>query len=235
MCEPTTIAGIAMSMAGAAYNSHQQSKNEKAMANARNSAAEAEDIRQRGYQEESDATFGDSLAGFNKDDQEAAVTKKKEQRTAQIDRNVQNDEYSGGGAAPAVVKGEVARKINDAMKSGKSEAKNLANVGAWGDQQFGNKVALGRSSGILSETTDKARMSANLLPGDQRSAEHNASSTPNMFGDILQAAGQGTAMYGMAGNDIFSGWGGGNPVVTPNAMPQPLALKKPGLSQPILY
>lgn len=208
MCEPTTIAliGMGLSGAGAAYNGHQQSKNINRQIKAKNSAAEAEMIRQRGYADEASGVFDESLAGFEKPNQNADLAMAKSKRGAKMEESVTaGSEYAPTrGSAPSVVKGEVARKINQAMKSGKAGARRLGNVGAWGDAQFGNRVALGRSGGKLGEIGSNASRSGGLLAVEQQNAANNAYKNPGMFGDLLNVAGQGAQLYGFHGGDFNS-------------------------------
>ena len=222
MCEPTIIAGMALSAAGTMYNQNQQQKNMSRGITAKNAAAEAEMIRQEGFQDEASAAFKDSQGVHDKSKQDFELEQQKQQRGAKIEKALATpNEYAPvKGSAPSVVKGEIARKINDAFKSGKKTASALGNMGAWGDQQFNNRVALSRHGGQIGEIANNARSSASLLPLEQQAAYQNAQKAPGMFGDLLKAAGTGMSMYGMAGGDAFSGFGGG---VTPNSYPGSIA------------
>ena len=207
MCDPTIAAGMAMSGLGQAYNSRQMSKNQGRMVDARNAATAAEMARQEGYQEEGSGYFDESLANFEKSKQDIGLANQGRVRGDKIEQSLSaaNEYAPTTGSAPSVVNTEIARKINDAMKSGKKTARSLGNMGAFGDQQFNNKLALNNSNQNLSNLSNNANRSMGLLPLEQQVASSNASKSPNMIGDLLSMAGQGAAMYGMTGGDIFSG------------------------------
>ena len=210
MCDPTIAAGMAMSGLGQAYNSRQMSKNQGRMVDARNAATAAEMARQEGYQEEGSGYFDESLANFDKSKQDIGLANQGRVRGDKIEQQLSaTNEYAPTtGSAPSVVNTEIARKINDAMKSGKKTARSLGNMGAFGDQQFNNRMALNNTNQTLGNLSNNANRSMSLLPLEQQVAANNASKSPNMIGDLLSMAGQGAAMYGMTGGDMFSGFGG---------------------------
>ena len=215
MCEPTIIAGMALNAAGTMYNNRQIAKNQTAMQRARNEAAAAELSRQEGYQNEATGYFDDSLANWRKENQDAEIANVERSRTEKIEEQLgpANEYAPTSGSAPSVVNTEIARKVNDAMKAGKKYGQGLARLGAFGDQQFNNRLFMGQQGGKLGEVSTTAGRSANLLPLEQRVAASNAQRSPNMFGDLLKRAGTGASMYGMTGGDLFSG---GNPWLKPN-------------------
>ena len=192
-------------------------ENQSAMQHARNEAALAEMTRQEGYQEEASGYFDESLGGWDKAKQDAELADVERQRNVKIQQALgpANEYAPTSGSAPSVVNTEIARKVNDAMKSGKKTAQQLAKLGAWNDQQFNNQIFMGHQGGKLGEIGTTAGRSAQLLPLEQQTAANNAFQHPNMFGDLLKVAGTGGAMYGMTGGDIFSGWGG-SPWLQPN-------------------
>ena len=210
MCDATMIAGMAMSGLGQAYNSKQMAKNQKRMVGARNDAATAEFGRQDKYQNEAQGYFADSVDSFDKSTQDAGLEEQKQIRTEKLENSLAapNEYAPTPSSSPSIVNTEIARKINDAMKSGKKTAQGLGNMGAWGDHQYNNQVALGNTDRFLGDVTTNANRSLGLLPLEQQVASSNASKSPNMIGDLLSMAGQGTAMYGMTGGDMFSGFGG---------------------------
>lgn len=240
MCSPTILASMAVSAVGQAYNARQMGKNQQRMQQARNEAALAEMSRQEGYQDEASGYFDESLGNWDETKQDAGLADVERQRDTQIQEAIgaANQFAPTTGSAPDVVNTEIARKVNDAMKSGKKYAQGLARMGAFGDQQFGNNLFMAQQGGKLGEISTTANRSAELLPLEQQVAANNAYKQPNMFGDLLTMAGSAGSMYGMTGGDLFSGWGGsgsspGGLVVGPGAAAyHPL---KPSSYSPIVY
>ncbi|MEP3248039.1 MAG: hypothetical protein ABJN40_06030 [Sneathiella sp.] len=222
MCNPMIVAGLAASAAGTGYNSYQQNKNLKAGIEAKNKASLDEVNRQDAFQAEATEVFDNSLNNFSKPSQDAALQKSETDRTIRLEKAItQPKEYTPTtGSAPSVVKSEIARKMNDAIKSGKNSARSLAKMGAWGDTQFGNRIDLSRSGGDLGQISNFARGSANLLPGAQSAAYGNAQDAPGMFGDLLKVAGTAGMMYGMNGGSfgklggLFGGGGGDGTLIS---------------------
>ena len=203
MCDPATasILGMAASGIGTAVNTSNANKNNQRMVNARNEAMQNELNRQDAFQAESDQVFQDNLANYDKSNQDVALANIQLQRGNELVKSLaQPNEYAPTtGSAPDVVKSEVARKINDAMKSGRKTAKSLGNMGAFGDLQFRNRIGNQRSGDLLGEIGGNARRSSNLLPFEQSVAEANAFEPPSMFGDLIKLGGQGALSYGFGG------------------------------------
>ena len=204
MCDPLTATGIALSVGSTLYKSQGAKKNTSRMVRARNDAAAAEDGRQRAYQDEANDVFNRTLPKFERGAQDVGVEQARQKREEKLTDAASGDgadEYQAptAGSAPTVVKSEIARRISDALTQGTKRARTQAALSAYGDNMFGNKVALGRSRGELAQVSDFASKSAGLLPYEMRAAAQNASRAPSIVGDLLGLAGSGATMAGMAG------------------------------------
>lgn len=212
MCHPAAImiAGMAMSAAGSAYSSKQQSKNVARMVGARNAATASNFARQDAFQREAEGQFGDVLAKFKPGQQRV-----KEAQAGQRRAKVAADSTSTGGrygpvsgSAPAIVKGEIGRKVGQANAKAGAQAGRGAKIAALGDLNFGNVVDLGRSRGKIGQTGSFSAGTANLLPLEQSAAEANAYKAPGILGPLLQIGGQALSAYGTSGGSFGAGGGG---------------------------
>lgn len=111
----------------------------------------------------------------------------------------------GAGSAPEPVKKDGARYISRAVTEGKDFAKRLARLGAYGESDFTDRIALAGSRRGLANIADFAGASAEVLPLEVGAAQQQGISP---FGDLLMGAGQvagmGSALgYGPGWGDIF--------------------------------
>lgn len=212
MCNPVLAAGMAASAAGSYINGQQQNASAKRGFDAQEDAYKDEIARQHGYQADAGTQFADALQTFRPGVQGQSLASAQQARNNTVQSNI-TAPASGTttpGSAPAMVKGEVARKSAQAMSGARAGGTASANLGGWSDLDFGNNVAIGRAGQRISAIGDAAGGSSRLLPLDMRSAATNSYQPPSPLGDLLQLGGQGASLYGMYGSggpsfgDLFS-------------------------------
>lgn len=207
MCDPVSIAGVGLSMVGSFANAREQARNQARMVSARNEAALAEQQRQRAYADEGRSTQNQTLDRFTSGRQSQALGQATASRTASNTAAVTRPDYGTESTAPSVVKGEIARKVGEAVSKGRAQAGALARLGAYQDQGFGNRVALARGGNQLGNINSFSAGSAQLLPLEQQAAAINAQRSPSGFGDALMLAGSAAGMAGARGWNPFAGSG----------------------------
>lgn len=240
MCDPLTVAAIAATVGGTAYNSKQQSDNIKAQTNAKNAAAAAEMTRQKAFQEEAASSFDNTRAPFENGKQIQALDQNVQQREAASDAAIEGQpqyESPGAGSAPDVVKGEIARRVAKGSTDAKSEMARGAKLTGLGDLFFNNSVNLTKGRRDLGMINDMSTRSASLLPLEQQVAANNASKSPNMYGDMLKAAGVAAGIYqfavgGPTWGDLFGKAATGGGALTAQQL---AAAPKIGMAQPLVF
>jgi hypothetical protein len=191
----TAAAGSGISAYGAKKTADEQSENAARTANARNAElARLNDVARGGLNDRLAQQSRDIYSKREADIQDlpkrqAEVT---DDRTAGLEAAVESApqaEVPISGSAPEVVKTEVAKRMLDAMQSGKERARSLGTLGGyndlWVDQGFANTGA-GRDIGV---TQNKLAGNLALLPFSQQYAEANAYRPPSALGGVMQGAG----------------------------------------------
>ena len=120
MCDPLTIAAVAATVAGTAYNSNQQAANQKRMVQARNDATNAELTRQKAFQQESEASMNATRKPFEGQEQMRALAENVQQRQTASDAAVNNAptyDAPTSRSAPKVVSDEVSRRTGEGSTS----------------------------------------------------------------------------------------------------------------------
>lgn len=160
----------------------------------------AERVREAARQKQRDAALDTTLAGM----QPAAQTQKLDQATEKRQESFAKTsdqgqglpgEYVSQSSAPAEVRTETAARVADFLRKGKEETQRRAKLVAFGDTQFDNNVAIGRTGQQLDQLGDYTRGSQNALGTELGGALH-AGDDWGLFSDILGAAGMGASLYG---------------------------------------
>lgn len=219
MCDPLTIASMAVSAGTTMYQNQQQAKNMARMAEARNSATEDNFRRQDVLRSESKQQFGDVLNKFSPGEQAgreaAAGTRRASLTEAAIP---QNNPYAGVSTrAPSIVQNEVKRQVGEAGMRAGQQAGAGAKLASFGDVLLNNNIDLGRAQGQIRQTSDFSRGVAHLLPLEQNAAMNNAYKAPGGLSNLVKLAATGGTLAGAAG--LGPTWGdlfGSNPWLTPN-------------------
>jgi hypothetical protein len=211
MCEPLTIASLALSggsvLAGMAGNAQQQS--------ARDSAINNETMRATGYENKANDLFQNTLSKVQKPVYDGNVTAEATKRTTEDSSLIdQAGNFSPvTGSAPQEVGQTIARAGQKAIARGKQQAKLNADVGASGtvNQKLG--IDLGRDGEQQGILGGNIRRSAALLPGELADA-NKAGSGWRGIGSIMSAgAGAAGSMGGGADAPTWGSlFGKGGPV-----------------------
>jgi hypothetical protein len=205
MCSPPAIAAVALMAAG----THMQNEGVKKDTKARNSAAEAEQIRQDSLREQAAGVFDDTLSTQDRSSQEAAGVGARRKRNEAVDRALEpSPDLAPGapvsGSAPKVVKSTIAKAVTDAMSEGRREGKAQANLQSFGDLAFLNDVDIGRGAQQTAQIGDFSRGSSAVLPLEFMRA-NQAGNSKRSFGQLLSMGGQAAGMAGGAG--MGPSWG----------------------------
>ena len=230
MCEPLTIATLALSagsvMAGMAGASEQQSARDKAINN--------EATISRGYENQSNDLFQKTLAKAQKPVYDGNVTAEAAKRTA-ADGSLINgagDYTPVTGSGPQEVGQTIARAGQNAISRGKQQAKLNADVGSTGtvNQKLG--IDLGRDGEWQNIFGGNIRRSAALLPGELADANKAGSGWRGASSIMSAGAGATGAIGGASGGPTWgSMFGSSTPVVgaSPAGMAVPHGASQQGI------
>jgi hypothetical protein len=205
MCEPVTLAGAALSAAGTLYNAREQAQNQARAVNAANAATMAELERQRGFQQQADESFAQTLGMTNSQataEQRQRGEQNRNELAARIAPNVDFTEALPQSTPQVVRSAATTASANQAAES-EARARNLAALQAYGDGSFGQMLNIGRGANQMRDINAASVGSANLLPLERQAAARNAQKAPSMFGDVLGLAGQGLSLAGFTGYSPF--------------------------------
>jgi hypothetical protein len=216
MCNPVAI-GLALTAAGTAAQAQGQRRAQKAMTGAR----EAERIRQKGYQSESDAILAKSMDNAdktNQDQQEAKALSERqvaaEKATSEVRAPVEatGENLAGDQTANAVINTEqanqAAKSLGYAGQQGGAKAKLLS----FNDLNFNNAIANARAAQDHSRIAGFAKGSSDVLPVELEYASHKGDGLKTL-GSALQIAGT------IAGIGAGAGWWGSNPAAAAATAP----------------
>jgi hypothetical protein len=209
MCDPFTIASVALTAGSMAANSVAQSKVNKA----RNGAMEAERIRQRQLQQEADALNAvsqDRYQGFEG---------KQDERSSELGKYFTDQVQSipeATGAPTETVPTSSSNIVNtEKKKQGEKtkafstqQATALGNLRGFGDLLGETSRLQGRDAAQIGTVGGMMKGSQSVLPLELEAA-NNKGSGWKTFGDLLSAGatisgGVGAAKAAAGGNTIFS-------------------------------
>lgn len=200
MCEPATLATIAIAStaAGTAAQIAGQRKSKKAM----EGAAAAERIRQKGFRDESNAVFDQSLSKQGAETQKQGMTAAEAKR-AQVMTEAQSAapvaDVASKNGAPTIVADETAARVAAGNTAAGLDAANRAALASFGDVQLGNALANIRTNQSLAQLSNFSRGSTDVLGLEMEAARNK--------GAGLIGIGQGlTAIGSVAG--LGAGMGG---------------------------
>lgn len=230
MCEPLTIASLALSAgsvaAGMMGNSEQQSAREKAINN--------EATISRGYEGQANNLFQTSLSKAQKPTYDKNVTEEATKRTAADGSLIDG---AGNftpvtGSAPQEVGQTIARAGQNAIAQGKQQAKLNADVGATGtvNQKLG--IDLGRDGEWQNIFGGNIRRSAALLPGELADANKAGSGWRGISSIMSAGAGAAGSVGGAGGGPTWgSVFGSSTPVAgaSPAGMAVPQGARQVGV------
>lgn len=230
MCEPLTIASLALSAgsvaAGMMGSSEQQAAREKAINN--------EATISQGYENQANNLFQNTLSKAQKPTYDKNVTEEAGRRTAADGSLINNagDYTPVTGSAPQEVGQTIARAGQNAIARGKQQAKLNADVGATGtvNQKLG--IDLGRDGEWQNIFGGNIRRSAALLPGELADANKAGSGWRGISSIMSAGAGAAGSVGGAGGGPTWgSVFGSSTPVVgaSPAGMAVPQGARQVGV------
>lgn len=187
-----TAAGTAAQAAGAR-------KARKAMDGAR----EAERIRQKGFQAQSDAAFNESMGQQGADTQKERIAQAEAERAATAQAAQQPSAVVNiptQGETPTVVSDETSARVGAGNAQAAQDAAARAAMSSFGDVQLGNALLNTRYGQQQGQIGDFMRGSSNVLGIEMEAASRRGDSLKGI-GSLLQAGGQLTGM------GAAMGWG----------------------------
>lgn len=185
-------------------------KSQQAIAKKEDTNTEAEMLRQQQIQQEADARVAQETQRFARpaqDQQRGAIATTLQQG---LERAYAPPAGGVGGAVDVTkptlqdsttteVKGEIARKIADALAGGKLEAGRLANMTSFGKLAGENDLALGRAEGDIGQLQNFSARSSAILPYEQQAAQRTKGRNYAMGSDIANLISHALALGSMAG------------------------------------
>jgi len=199
MCEPMSIVGAGVALAGAAASYMGQRQQTRA----RQRVINAENQRQANIERQSSALFDQTLptAGAPREAErrQEAEAERVAEDTAAIERRVGGDpSASVTGSAPQEVGSALARALRNATTAGMDRARRGARLGAYGDAQADVSQDLIRAAQWQQIFGGNATRSAGILPMELERA--NMRGAPLFAGgQIAQGIGRGVGAWGASG------------------------------------
>lgn len=201
MCDPVSLAvtSLVATGAGTAVQAAGARKSQKAMS----AAANAERLRQQGYQREADSLFAESLSKQGADAQNEGVAAAEAKRTAvtqaaQTPTAVVNIPTQG--ATPTVVADETSARVGAGNAQAAMDAANRAALSSFGDVQLGNALLNTRYGQQQGHIGRNMQGSASVLQLEMEAAKRKGDNLMGI-GSLLNAGGQ------IAGMGAGMGWG----------------------------
>jgi hypothetical protein len=168
-----------------------------------NAAANAERLRQQGFQKEADSLFAESLSRQGADAQKDGISAAEAARIAastdaQSEAPVVNVPTQG--ETPTVVADETAARVGAGNIQAAMDARNRAALAAFGDVQLGNALLNTRYGQEQGRIGRNMQGSASVLGLEMDAASRRGDSLKGI-GSLLNAGGQ------LAGMGAGMGWG----------------------------
>lgn len=211
MCDPVSIS-IGLTAAGSVAQAAGQAKAQKAQ----RGAVEAERIRQKGYQDQSDAALAESKAHATKSSQDIEQGKAEGERKAAYDAAnaaaqapvvAAGDNLAGDQTANAVVNNEASKVARNTNNYATQQGIAKAALQGFNDVQLGNSLYNAR------QLQDQARIghfmqgSSNVLPLEMEAAARQGQGLRTL-GSALAAGGS------IVGMGAGAGWWGNSPAAS---------------------
>lgn len=206
MCDPVS-ASIALTVAGTAAQSAGQAKARKAM----EGAQQAERIRQKGFQDESNAAFNESLGHADSASQASEQSKAEGERQAAYDQaaaqarapiEATGQNLAGDTSGNKVIASENAMRSANASNYANQQAAAKAALKGFNDVQIGNALYNNRQLQRQGTIGNFMQGSSAVLPYEVHAASRKGDKLKGI-GDVLSLAGAVTGLGAGAG-----WWGG---------------------------
>jgi hypothetical protein len=203
MCEPTTIAALAATAVGSAM----QMQGQRQAQRAQRGAVEAENTRQRGYQQQAMGYVDTAREGASRPEVESATARAVDERATANRAAAAVPQAMGGylpgqAGAPQIVRDEVDRQRGIASLFAGQQADARAGLGGWSDALQGVRTGITRSGQGIAMQGSFGRGSAGVL-GNELQAAGGAGAGMRALGDAVVTFGPAAATR-FGGSD---GWG----------------------------
>lgn len=214
MCDPVSIS-LALTAAGATAQAAAQSQSRKAM----EGAQQAERIRQKGFQDQSQAAFDESLGHAQASNQTADQSKAEGERKASYDKatadarapvEATGQNLAGDTSTNKVVNTEQAAQAAKAQGYAGQQGAAKAALQGFGDTQLGNALYNARQMQSQGVIGNAMQGSSAVLPFEVQAASHKGDGLKTL-GDVLSLGGA------VAGLGAGAGWWGGADKALANA------------------
>lgn len=198
----SALIGSLLSAGGSVLSMQQAASQQRAIVDARNKVLNQTLQKNDKIADTARSYFDQRRDQMQPEQAQATQDKATADRTATLDEAVSSQPTNDvplGGSTPQVVKTEVARKMADAVKYGKSQAQALGKVGGFGDawfQQGVDNADAGRNIGVQ-QNLGQGNLA--ILPYKQDLAELAAYKPASPFGSILTGIGGMMGSYGGGG------------------------------------
>lgn len=162
----------------------------------RNRKLAEERARQAALAQEAMGNFEAALAGQARAPQEQGIDS---EAAARMQAYAQNAAAVPLTAAEAgnPLQSEIARRFQDAASEGESHGAAAARLGAFGGQQFNNRVALNRSGLTARQLQDFSQGSSAVLPMELEAAITNTARGTRQGADLMRLMGQAFVSHGL--------------------------------------
>lgn len=214
MCDPLTIAGLALTAGSFVTSAFANNQVE----DARSKVALAETTRQEDLQRRAIGKVDAATERFTPEILNQGIEQAAQARTDRLQNNAEGagdqspNDLPLTASAPRIVRETAARELNKGLEEGKSFAARLGRLGAFGENQFQNRLDLGRLSETLGQIGTESRNSAAITPLEFQTANRRGD-TLGGISDILGGLGSAANLGSAVG---FSPFGTGGPGPLPN-------------------
>ena len=202
MCDPLSIAGVALTLGSSFLSARAASKVERS----RNMAMISETNRQEDLQKRAQAALLQNTEKFTPENVNQGIQAAEAARTERLQGNVTGGDtladVNFSPSAPKIVMEDAARRVNEGLASGKEFAGQLAGLGAFGEQQFGTRLDLSRLAESMGQFGTESRNSAAILPLELNKANRAGDRTTG-FADVLGSLGSVANFGGAVGANPF--------------------------------
>lgn len=213
MCDPLTIAGLALTAGSTVVNSMAAGK----VADARDDVMAAEQIRQRKLDQESDAlnaTSQDRYTGFEgKQDQKAQQLGDYFQQGSDTTAEAAVDTPP---SASNIVNRERTKQLGEAKAYSTQQDTALGNLRAFGDLLGDTSRLQARDAGQIGQIGGFKRGSSGVVPLELEDA-NNAGAGLKMFGDMMALGGNVATISGLGGKSFGDLFGAATPTNVSNS------------------
>lgn len=209
MCEPVSLA-TAASLAATAIGSTMQIQGQKKAQSAQQDVANAERIRQQGFQQRQQSEVDAAIPQVSRPQVETNMAAATGQREAALREAspTQTGYLPGQGNGPQVVRDEVDRRRAEVADYTGQQAAARAKIGGWADALYGVRTNVARTAQNVQTQGGFARGSLTPMQSEMSAAGYQGEGM-RTGGDLAVLAGRAIPAASSAfGANKVGGWGG---------------------------